>query len=425
MKEDLQQRSAKLESVLAQLSKQLQQLNKKVEDSQKQWSELQTLHSSITATRPSSQDTVIYQEELDTARQSGLLDMTILNSEKSIKEIFNQVNSAVYNQMQCFKGLNSGSLADSLGEYRRLLTQIVLENPQLKFVTAHDLSTATKDVQTSYCQIRHDVDADIVACLPMAEIEAELGIQSTYFLLHTAAYFGNWEVDEEKHKAVFKRHEALADYYLQIQELGHEIAVHTDPMHLYQSLNVDGAQALCSDIEWLRSRGIKVSGTAPHNNPDEYGASNSAIFRGRPVNYLQQSGAAGVIKNGKWAPLALLDESQLGLSYEADDVNSPVHGMALDYISPTSKDMWYRFFKTSDIMDWETKRHSGDDRYDDFSGEHYCKLFPDLYTSEKDLWLNSSSISATFSQRAPKIIVLSIHPEHFGYRDRPDGLPHI
>ena len=74
-------------------------------------------------------------------------------------------------------------------------------------------------------------------------------------------------------------------------------------------------------------------------------------------------------------------------------------------------------------MEWEEVR---DERYDHYSKMDFWKYeLPDIYQSEDDFWLDSASISKTFSQRAPKIIVLSIHPEHFGYRKNEEAFPRI
>ncbi|MEI4884100.1 hypothetical protein, partial [Klebsiella pneumoniae] len=86
--------------------------------------------------------------------------------------------------------------------------------------------------------VRHDVDADIFDALEQARIEAELGIATTYYILHTAPYYGNWN------GTAFERHEATAEIYCKIQELGHEVALHTDGLGLYQVQQTDGAVGL-------------------------------------------------------------------------------------------------------------------------------------------------------------------------------------
>ena len=321
--------------------------------------------------------------------------------------------------MKCVNGLSSECLSGSLEEYRLMLKDIIAQNPSVTFLTAHELSQTLINEEANYCQIRHDVDADIVSCLPMAEIEASLGIKSTYFLLHTSNYYGDFKLDLTNRVATFNRNENMAELYLALQKLGHEVAVHTDPLYLYQNFNIDGAEALEKEIRWLRSLGLSITGTAPHNNSDEYGASNSAIFINRDITTEKKAGAQGVIFNNKWAALARLDEAKLGLLYEADDINSPTHNMCVDYLSPVAKDKWYRFFKTPEILHWEK---TGEDPTG-FGEANFWELFSDIYTSEGDLTLRTSDIPHTFSQRSPKISILSVHPEHFGFRSRESAMP--
>ena len=37
------------------------------------------------------------------------------------------------------------------------------------------------------------------------------------------------------------------------------VAVHTDPLLVYQQFGIDGAQALQTEIEWLRSEGLTIT----------------------------------------------------------------------------------------------------------------------------------------------------------------------
>ena len=170
---------------------------------------------------------------------------------------------------------------------------------------------------------------------------------------------------------------------------------------MYQYLNIDGAKALVADIEWLRSVGLNIRGTAPHNNPAEYGASNSAIFEKSNIWNFLQSGAKGVCNNGKWEPLAVLNEKDLGLDYEADDIYSPEHGMALDYLSPASKGKWWRFFRTCKHLDFLKKNRVRE--------YNWVDELPDIYSSEKDFWYTDSSIADTIvNARQKSLFYLSI-----------------
>ena len=65
------------------------------------------------------------------------------------------------------------------------------------------------------CLLRHDVDADIQAALIMAELEYEIGVSSTYFLMLRSPLYN-----------LMSRHSQLADE--QILQLGHEVGLHYD-----------------------------------------------------------------------------------------------------------------------------------------------------------------------------------------------------
>ena len=204
--------------------------------------------------------------------------------------------------------------------YKELLIELLKINDSLFHTMEDVLSDNTVSKDNKNYVIRHDVDGDIFAALEMAKIENELGIRSTYYILHTAYYYGYIK------DGVFFRYDCMANIYKEIQDLGHEVSLHTDPLLLYQDYCLDGAQAVVKEIEWLRSRGIKIPGSAAHNNPTVYGAQNFEIFEGRYRNFIfPGNNKAKIIKedevffNGKWAPLHVLSENDLGLCYEAHD----------------------------------------------------------------------------------------------------------
>ena len=407
---DMLTRVDQVDEVLLDVSSQLQQLNGLLEATQLEWNELSAnLNKKVVV---DAKKKIEYLDSFDEEKQAALLKIEFNSSQKTKEEIFSQVNHAVYHQMQCEKGITSGSIADSLEHYKELLKTVRKDSPELEFVTAYQLSQKKIDGQTSYCQIRHDVDADIVACLPMAKIEADLGIQSTYFLLHTAAYYGEWNVDNNK--AIFHRYESLADYYLELQALGHEVAIHTDPLHLYQNIKVDGAETLVAELEWLRSIGIKVYGTAPHNNPLEYGASNSAIFNGR--NKLTKGGVVhGVIKNGLWAGLGLLEEKELGLLYETDDIYDSQIKCEVTYVSIISPGRWWKCSQKANSL----------------SNNKISKPWKFWLINEgEDMpvgvfvnWCSTSGVFSHITNAQKSVSILSVHPEHFGYRANESAFP--
>jgi hypothetical protein len=72
----------------------------------------------------------------------------------------------------------------------------------------------------------------------------------------------------------------------------------------------------------LRSEGLSVTGTVAHNRFDVYGAENFAIFKGKPQRGRDkpEDCPKEVIHHGKWAPLQVLDEKEMGLNYEANEI---------------------------------------------------------------------------------------------------------
>lgn len=96
----------------------------------------------------------------------------------------------------------------------------VLKNAKEKgfhFLRFSEMHTATK-TNTKYCLIRHDIDVSLKCALEMAQIEYDLGISATYFLmLRSPAYnlLGRYAY------SVLEK----------IKEMGHEIALHFDAAH--------------------------------------------------------------------------------------------------------------------------------------------------------------------------------------------------
>lgn len=235
-----------------------------------------------------------------------------------LHEVFAEVNRCVYQgygpdwRERCGQ---MGVLNDTLFQYERLL-RALSRDARITCLPFRDLLCEPPLTGRVSCAIRHDIDLDIRAALDQAEMEARRGIRTTYFVLHTAPYYGTVRSD-----GVFVRHGCMIHAYRRLQALGHEIALHTDPLLLYQQHGIDGAQALVAELAWLRSEGIDLVGTTAHNSASVYGAENFAVFRGRPQRL---SGVQGcppeVVHNGRRAPLQVLDERELGLRYEANEL---------------------------------------------------------------------------------------------------------
>ena len=205
---------------------------------------------------------------------------------------------------------------EPLFRYRELLS-VLKERKGIRFLTAESMANLGEHEQSDQVlvHIRHDVDGDIVAAVRMSEIERSLDVQTTYYLLHTAPYYGLFDKGGR-----FQRNAEMIGLYKQIQEDGNEVGLHTDALTLYYDFEIDGATAICEELGWLRESGITIVGTASHNSFETYQASNFSIFKGRPLALDNFRNAKAVEWQDKWAPLQVLDEAELGLQYEANDL---------------------------------------------------------------------------------------------------------
>ena len=124
------------------------------------------------------------------------------------------------------------------------------------------------DPQTrGLCALRHDVDYDLDVALEMAYWEHEVGARATYYLLPTAAYWGD---------------ERLADKCLQLQDYGHEVGLHVNAMAQWASGETDDPErTLMDQLDTLRQAGITVTGMAAHGDRRcyEHNISNYWCFR--------------------------------------------------------------------------------------------------------------------------------------------------
>lgn len=98
-----------------------------------------------------------------------------------------------------------------------------LKESEYKFADYHDYENYPRCVI-----LRHDIDNSIEKSILLAELEAKLGVKSTYFVLITSDFYN---------VASKKSQEGLQ----KIQKLGHEIGLHFDEMTYIELDNVVGA----------------------------------------------------------------------------------------------------------------------------------------------------------------------------------------
>lgn len=124
----------------------------------------------------------------------------------------------------------------------------------LKIVSKHFSIARLMDGEdeNKRCFLRHDVDYHFAGSLVMAQIEKDLQICSTYFMLHTAPYY--------------KKIDFLEKCNL-IQDMGHEIGFHNniieacivEPRSSYKEI-------LERELRFLREGGLRIYGTASHGS---------------------------------------------------------------------------------------------------------------------------------------------------------------
>lgn len=310
-------------------------------------------------------------------------------------EIFRYVNEQIYiaYSSNYEHGGAEKIVASSLYEYEALLKELSALD-RFEFVTHYDLLREPCPPDRVRVGIRHDVDMDIVEALQQAELEHRYGAVTTWVILHTAVYYGYFSDD------VFYRHRCMAHFYRRLQELGHEVSLHTDPLMIYQTHGIDGAQALVTELEWLRSEGIVIRGTTAHNHRPVYGAENFEIFKGyaRPGDL--ESGQplpTFVEHNGRTAPLRVLDECALGLEYEGNQVFWQKH-TPIEYGAIRAADRW----------NWRA---------------HARRMERDP-TAVDGAFIDQARMLAEIKSMARgSYLVLVVHPVYHGNRDAPDRAP--
>jgi hypothetical protein len=342
---------------------------------------------------------VTYLASHEKARINKLRDYKTSATSKTLESIKADINQnfyLAYGPDFLALGPQQKVCVDTLVRYRDLL-EFLREIPNLEFLTARELDKAKPVGNQILIQVRHDVDGDLVSALLQARMENQLSVRSTFYILHTAPYYGQWS----SVKGRFERNEAALEVYLEIQLLGHEVALHTDPLWLYQEHNVNGAQALQEEIAWLRGNGLRIVGTAAHNSVGTYGAVNYAIFTGRNLAFNEPAGPLGVIKDGKWAPLQVISERELGLEYEGNDLFWQTH-TRLEYYCLISQNLWFH-----QVFDEGSIRAKNEKQ-------------------KRTEWKTQEQVLEEIANlEGPCNLMLSVHPMHYGFRASSTDVPQI
>lgn len=121
-----------------------------------------------------------------------------------------------------------------------------------RFISFADIG---KEDAARTCLLRHDIDSELLGCSPMLDIERDLGVRATYFLMTRSTAYNLFSVEA---RAVVSR--MIAD--------GHQIGLH----FMGETCEGDDGAALCEKI--LRER---------HWLAEEFGADLHAVSFHQPT----------------------------------------------------------------------------------------------------------------------------------------------
>ena len=152
--------------------------------------------------------------------------------------------------------------------YERLLQRLA-DTDRFRVVPLHEFAATVADARPVIA-LRHDVDRWLDSAVTLARLERAAGLQATYFVLHTAAY---WQQD-----SLVPTLRTLQD------DLGHEVGWHNDLVTLNCVLGVDARGYLRRELARLRTAGVRVSGVSAHGSPHCYrlGYHNNYFFSDFP-----------------------------------------------------------------------------------------------------------------------------------------------
>ena len=131
--------------------------------------------------------------------------------------------------------------------YRGLLTTLTADRVALCF---DDLPI--RDPSSRFMLLRHDVDMCLDAALRMAELEADMGIRSTYFLLFSAPMYNLLAA-------------RYCSYPRRILDLGHDVGLHYD-VSVYEATKSAPIDVLTQELALLSHlAGREIRSISMHN----------------------------------------------------------------------------------------------------------------------------------------------------------------
>lgn len=176
-------------------------------------------------------------------------------------------------KMKRVDGIREGKYTKGNADDYATLLRNIMRHYEIRPVRDHP-------VEGSVCYLHHDVDFSIDGALQMAQIEAELGVKSTYYIRPVAAYMRRATVPIRA-----------------IAGLGHEIGYHHSLMVRHLRKGTPLERLLTNSIAKLERLGLKVKTVCAHGDPETIrdGYSNYEAFEECPPQLRKSARPTGII----------------------------------------------------------------------------------------------------------------------------------
>ena len=133
--------------------------------------------------------------------------------------------------------MSTRSYADFTYDHYRHILRAASDN-KYRFISFNCLKTPSETART--CLLRHDCDNDLPAALRMAEIEVDMGVKSTYFIMLRSVVYN--ALSRANYRMIMK-----------ILGLGHEIGLHFNMAFYENEPDSRMADRVDEEREWMRS----------------------------------------------------------------------------------------------------------------------------------------------------------------------------
>jgi hypothetical protein len=202
-----------------------------------------------------------------------LINILLAGCKKDVPIVYTEVDRSITitDNISIDNGVQIHNQTFNLIEYDKFLNYLATSDHFL-LVTLKDFNKTTSTDKVVLA-LRYDIDDNINAAVKFAYREHKYGIKSTYFVLHTGTYYGNFVGQS------FKRNDNIVYYIKKIQDsFGHEIGFHNDLLTLQVVYGIEPKGYLKNELAFLRGNNVHILGTAYHGSPYCYTYKYSNAF---------------------------------------------------------------------------------------------------------------------------------------------------